>query len=155
MCRKWSKGYWSWSAPISHPLGSETDTTSVLNDIEKMIKPLYHVGQLRGLFGSPSSQSTSNKGSRVIVLSTVIGILDMGGRDVRVLCGVTTCKNRLLSPFCWVVCSRIESEGEVPGNGPGGCEGWEIHFCASGKSMAVRGGDAGRFSQFSFKQTGP
>jgi hypothetical protein len=67
---------------LTEPDG-RTHTTSVLNDIEKMMKPLYHVGQLRGFSGSASSQSTSNDGSRVMMLSSVVILVAVGGRDMR------------------------------------------------------------------------
>lgn len=79
----------------------------------KMIMPLYHVGQLRGLFGSSSSQSTSNEGSRVIALSTVLTLADMGGRDIREIWGVTVCDRVLGTPYCASAFSEIEEDGEV------------------------------------------
>lgn len=92
---------------------SNTYTTNVLKDMAKMTMPLYHVGQLRGLFGSSSSQSTSNEGSRVIALSMGVTLVDRGGRDIREIWGVTVCDRALGTPYCASAFSEMEGDGDV------------------------------------------
>jgi hypothetical protein len=88
--------------------------------MENIINPLYQVGQFRGLSGSPSSQSTSNEGSRVIVLSLVLKV-EICGRDVRDICAVIAWDKALSFLSAPSVYSEMEWDREELDEGDSGC----------------------------------
>ncbi len=57
-----------------------TTTTQVLQEMNPMVMPLYHIGQFLGFVGSSSpSQSTSKSGLLVPVVPTEVALRDNGG----------------------------------------------------------------------------